>query len=126
MRTVLYYLFHNSTVSILKQQTPQQGCLGWEDKVKTRCLISGEVPGSLIKRFQQANNDFKKVWVYVVDITELISVKQDLMHLTRQQSSPYRLQHCKSGIPPRFYCLLKCNLKFKKECTLHKGDKIVF
>lgn len=61
--------------------------------MNSRCLISGQLPGSHIKRFLKADNVFKKIWVYAVDITELILLKEDLMQLTRQQSIPYSIPH---------------------------------
>lgn len=42
-------------------------------------MISGEVPDSLIELFQEVDDEFRKVWIYVVS-TKLVSVKQDLMH----------------------------------------------
>lgn len=62
--------------------------------MKGRCLISGEMPGSLIERFQELDDVFKKFAVYVVEVTERVSAKQDVMQPPRSQSIINRLEHC--------------------------------
>ncbi len=87
--------------------------------MESRCLISGEVSGSLIKRFQDMDDVFKKVWIYVVHIMEFISVKQDLMSDRRASLTDWSIGSlvfhlvstaCFSDLSSAF-----CNLKLKKE-----------
>lgn len=75
--------------------------------MKGGCLISGEVSGSLIKRFQELDDVLKKFAIYVVEITEFISAKQDVMPLPRPRSIIYKLEHCKSGFPLCLHSLLQ-------------------
>ena len=47
--------------------------------MKGRCLVSGEVPRSLIKRLQELDEVLQKFGMYVVEEAELSSVKKDLV-----------------------------------------------
>lgn len=47
--------------------------------MKGRCLVDGEVPGSLIKRCQEFDEVLQKVRINVVEEAELSSLEKDLV-----------------------------------------------